>query len=184
MRPEREAGSALLIVDVQADFLPGGALAVAGGDRVVEPLLALAERVQLVAASRDWHPANHSSFLAQGGSWPVHCVAGTPGAELEPRIAALAELLVEKATERETDAYSAFQGTGLAAKLRAQGIERLWIGGLATDWCVKASVLDALAAGFQVSVDPATVAAVELEPGAGARALAELAAAGARIGPA
>lgn len=175
--------SALLIVDVQRDFLPGGALAVPDGTRVIEPLLALAATASLVVASRDTHPAEHSSFSAQGGSWPEHCVVGSDGAELEPRIAAIADLVVCKGTALDRDAYSAFDGTGLTAMLQARAITTVLIGGLATDYCVRASALDALAAGFEVRVDPATVAAVDVAPGDGLRALGELAAAGAIVGP-
>lgn len=173
---------ALLIVDVQHDFLPGGALAVTDGDEVIPALVAAAEAAELVVASRDAHPADHSSFSEQGGIWPVHCVDGTRGAELHPEIAALdPELVVEKATTRDVDAYSAFDGTGLADELRARGVDRLVVGGLATDYCVRASVLDALREGFAVTVLADGVRGVDVQPGDSERALSEMRAAGATV---
>ena len=173
---------ALLIVDVQHDFLPGGALAVPAGDAVIPALVAAADDVHLVVASRDAHPADHSSFAPQGGIWPPHCVEGTRGAELHPAIAALApSLVVEKATEADRDAYSAFDGTGLADALRDRGVDRLVVGGLATDYCVRASVLDALREGFPVTVLAAGVRGVEVAPGDTERALAEMREAGAVV---
>lgn len=174
--------TALLIVDVQHDFLPGGALAVATGDTVLGPLQSLASGTPIVVASRDFHPANHCSFVAEGGVWPSHCVAGTVGAELHPTIAALAlDVVVDKGTDPEREAYSAFDGTGLAAILRARGVTHLLVGGLATDYCVRASALDALREGFAVTVVTDAVAAVDVAAGDGARALAEVAAAGATL---
>jgi nicotinamidase-related amidase len=173
--------TALVCVDVQTDFLPGGALGVPHGDTVIGPLVDLARRVDLVVASRDWHPEAHTSFRSQGGIWPRHCVAGTPGAEIDPAIATVADVVVSKATDAGADAYSAFDGTGLAELLRQHGVEELWVGGLATDYCVRATVLDALREGFRVSVDPATVAAVDVTPGDGERALEEMRTAGARL---
>lgn len=179
-------GDALLIVDVQQDFLPGGALAVAAGDQVVAPLNRYAaefERHGLpVLATRDWHPPDHCSFAARGGPWPPHCVAGTPGAAFATglRLPAGAEV-VSKATEPDADAYSGFQGTDLTARLRARGVRRVLIGGLASDYCVRATALDALAAGFAVVVLGDAVRAVDLQAGDGARALAELTARGAVI---
>src|SRR5690606_24289106 len=124
-----------------------------------------------VAASQDWHPENHCSFAAEprfvDGSWPVHCVAGTSGAELHPDLALPAAAhRVRKATMPERDAYSAFDGTGLAAWLRQQGSERLFVGGLATDYCVKASVLAARQAGFDTYVLRDAVRAVADQQGA------------------
>jgi nicotinamidase/pyrazinamidase len=174
--------TALLIVDVQRDFLPGGALGVGSGDEVLEPLVELASRVDVVAASRDWHPADHCSFGEQGGNWPPHCVAGTAGAELHPAIAALPpDLVVDKGTDGGREAYSAFDAPGLARALRERGVQRLLIGGLATDYCVRASALDALEAGFGVTVLEDAVRAVDVAPGDGARALDEIRAAGGRV---
>lgn len=184
--PAPRQGDALVVVDVQRDFLPGGALAVAGGDAVVPPLNRWAgafERAGLpVFATRDWHPPDHCSFREHGGPWPAHCVAGTGGAawaealELPPGTRVIA-----KADTAQADAYSGFQGTSLAAKLRALGCRRLFIGGLATDYCVRATALDALARGFEVVVLTQAVRAVDVRPGDGERALAELAAQGASL---
>lgn len=175
---------ALIAVDVQQDFMPGGALAVAGGDRVVAPLVEAAATADLVVATRDLHPPGHCSFVAQGGAWPPHCVAGTPGASLAPQIDAVAHAVVSKGTRADADAYSGFDGTRLAELLRAHGVDRVVVGGLATDYCVRATVLDALRAGFDVDVLESAVAAVDVEPGDGARALEEMRAAGARLRPA
>ncbi|RMF84962.1 MAG: nicotinamidase [Nitrospirae bacterium] len=183
---EPRAGDALLVVDVQNDFLPGGALAVAGGDAVVAPLNRAIDRFARaglpVVASRDHHPPDHCSFRNQGGPWPPHCVAGTPGADFAPDLA-LPEgaVVVSKATRKEADAYSAFDGTGLAERLHELGVRRLFVGGLATDYCVKASALDALAAGFQVVLLTDAIRAVEAAPGDGAAAIEAMQAAGARL---
>ncbi|HXY97394.1 MAG TPA: nicotinamidase [Steroidobacteraceae bacterium] len=181
-----QPGAALIVVDVQNDFLPGGALAVPRGEEVIAPLndyLGQFEQRHLpVFVTRDWHPPRHCSFRDQGGPWPSHCVAGTRGADFAPglRVPAGAHV-VSKATGPEADAYSGFQGTDLAAQLRRLGIRRVMVGGLATDYCVRATVLDALAAGFGVVVLADAVRAVELRPGDGSRALADMRAQGAQI---
>ena len=177
---------ALLIVDVQRDFLPGGRLGVRCGDEVVPVLnryLELARRHGLpVYATRDWHPANPCSFEAQGGPWPQHCVADSEGARFAPglRLPEIA-IVVDKATRPAEEAYSAFGGTGLAQRLRGAGVKRVLVGGLATDYCVLASVRDALEAGFQVLALKDAMRAVELKPGDGQRALAGMEAAGASL---
>ena len=173
--------TALIVVDVQHDFLPGGALGVPGGDAVVAPLLRAARDVALVVKTRDAHPAVHCSFADQGGTWPPHCVAGTHGAELHPAIAALPGPVIDKATTFEPDSYSGFDATGLAALLRDTGITHVLVGGLATDYCVRMTVLDAVAEGFDVTVLGDAIAAVDVEPGDGARALQEMVRAGARV---
>jgi nicotinamidase/pyrazinamidase len=175
---------AVLIVDVQRDFLPGGALAVPRGDEVVPALnryLGLARRSRLpVFASRDWHPRNHCSFRAQGGPWPEHCVAGTPGAEFAPALQLRPDaVVISKATRADADAYSAFSGTDLARQLRERGVQRLLVGGLATDYCVLSTVRDALRLGFEVLLLADAVRAVEVKPGDGERAEREMLAAGA-----
>ena len=180
---------ALVVVDVQNDFCPGGALAVPEGDAVVPVLNRYAERFAArgaaVFASRDWHPARTRHFAAYGGVWPPHCVQGTPGAALHAGLALPASaLLVSKGMDPEEDAYSCFQaradaGSDFASLLATRGIRRLFVGGLATDYCVKATVLDALRAGLAVVVLQDAVRAVDVQPGDGGRALAELAAAGA-----
>ena len=147
------ANDALIIVDVQNDFCPGGALAVADGDAVVPILNQLAPLFGTVVATQDWHPAAHSSFAAQGGPWPPHCIADTPGAEFHPALdLAALDLVVRKALLTEQDAYSGFDGTDLAAQLRARGVERVFVGGLALDFCVDATARDAQAAGFETVV--------------------------------
>ena len=172
---------ALLALDVQADFLPGGSLAVRDGFAVVQPLLDAAAGAGLVVATRDWHTADHASFAARGGPWPVHCVAGSPGGAIDPRIDAIARVVVSKGTDPDVDAYSGFDGTPLAAILRGDGVTRLVVGGLATDYCVRATVLDALRQGFEVTVLRDAVRAVDVRPGDGDRALEEMRAAGATI---
>jgi nicotinamidase/pyrazinamidase len=179
-------GDALLVVDVQRDFLPGGSLAVVGGDAILAPINACIERFVArglpVFASRDWHPPNHMSFQAQGGPWPPHCVAGTPGADFPSALALpVSSLIVSKASTSECEAYSAFDGTDLHRQLRALRVHRLFVAGLATDYCVLASVLDARALGYAVVLLGDAIAAVELKPGDGARALARMAAAGAVV---
>lgn len=138
--------------------------------------------VPVTVASRDWHPADHVSFGAQGGPWPVHCQAGTPGAEFHPALeTGRIERVFSKGTDPAREAYSAFDETGLAAWLRERGIERLYVAGLATDYCVRASVLDALREGFRVVVLEDAIGAVNVQPGDGERALAEMRAAGASV---
>jgi nicotinamidase/pyrazinamidase len=183
--PPPGPGDALVIVDVQGDFVTGS-LAVPGGEEVIAPLnraaAAFAERGLPVIATRDWHPDDHVSFHEQGGPWPVHCVAGTPGADSAEGL----ELpdgttIVEKADTAAMDAYSAFEGTDLAADLRARGIRRLLVGGLATDYCVLNTVKDALDAGFETVVLEDAIRAVEVQPGDGDRAEDEMRRAGARF---
>jgi len=175
---------ALLIVDVQRDFLPGGSLAVPGGDEVVPVLnryidLARSRSVPIYA-SRDWHPANHCSFHARGGPWPEHCVAGAPGSAFAPGLQLPPDTsVIDKATRADEEAYSAFEGTGLAQRLREAGVRRLLVGGLATDYCVLNTTRDALAAGFEVLLLTDAIRAVNVQPDDGARARAEMEEAGA-----
>jgi nicotinamidase/pyrazinamidase len=179
-------GDALIVADVQNDFLPGGALGVPAGDEVIAPingyLQQFAARHLPVFLTRDWHPPLHCSFHDQGGPWPPHCIAGTPGAEFAPGLHVPADAqVVSKATRAEAEAYSAFQGTDLAAQLRRLGVKRVVVSGMATDYCVRATVLDALAAGFGALVLTDAVRAVELRPGDASQALAEMRAHGAQI---
>jgi nicotinamidase/pyrazinamidase len=172
---------ALLIVDFQNDFTPGGALAVAHGDEIAERINALAASgdYALVVATRDWHPPDHGSFAAQGGPWPVHCVADSPGAQLHPALdASRVDVIVDKGQDAGTEGYSGFEGTGLAQLLHDRGITQVTVVGLATDYCVKNTALDALREGFQVTVDTTAVRGVEVAPGDSERALAEVRAAG------
>jgi nicotinamidase/pyrazinamidase len=175
---------ALLIVDVQVDFLPGGALPVLHGDAVVPVLNGYIDAARRkgvpIFASRDWHPERHCSFRGQGGPWPPHCVAGSAGAGFAPGLALpLDAALVSKATRAAPDAYSAFSGTDLARRLREIGVKRLLIGGLATDYCVLNTVRDALAAGFEVKLLTDAIRAVDVHPGDGGRAERDMLAAGA-----
>lgn len=179
-------GDALVVVDMQQDFLPGGALGVAGGDTIIPLINRWVERFEAaglpVIYSRDWHPPDHCSFVPEGGIWPVHCVADSPGAAFSPSLTLpRAPLIVSKATHKDEEAYSAFQGTGLADLLRGRGVNRCFLAGLATDYCVRATVEDALAAGFEAVVLTDGIRAVELEEGDGERALAAMQAAGARL---
>jgi nicotinamidase/pyrazinamidase len=172
---------ALLIIDFQNDFTPGGALGVAGGDEIAPRLneLAADPRFELVVATRDWHPPDHGSFVEQGGIWPVHCVQGTHGAELHPGLdRTRLDVVVDKGQDPGTDGYSGFDGTELESLLRSRGVDRVTIGGLATDYCVKNTALDALRLGFGVTVVSDAVRAVEVSPGDGERALDEVRAAG------
>jgi nicotinamidase/pyrazinamidase len=175
-------GDALLIVDPQVDFCPGGALPVPGGDRIFEAVNRASRLAPTVVASRDWHPPDHVSFKAQGGIWPVHCVRDTRGAEFHPALdAGPIDKVVSKATERSEEAYSAFAGTDLEPYLRQRGVRRVFVAGLATDYCVRQSVLDARQAGFDVVVLEDAIGAVDVKPGDGERALAEMRQAGAEV---
>jgi nicotinamidase/pyrazinamidase len=170
---------ALVVVDVQTDFLPGGALAVASGDRIFAPIDALAPRFRRVYATRDWHPPDHSSYAQHGGPWPVHCVAGTRGAAFDQRLDLKnIDVVIDKGVDRATDGYSGFAATQLANDLRIHGIKRVFVCGLATDYCVKATALDAHSAGFATVVVADASAAVDVQPGDEAKALEELRAAG------
>jgi nicotinamidase/pyrazinamidase len=170
---------ALIIVDVQNDFCPGGALAVPDGDAVVDTVNRLASEAPFVVATRDWHPADHSSFAEQGGPWPAHCVQGTPGAELRAGIDRnLIDVVLDKGQARDTEGYSGFEGTGLGELLRSRGVDTVEVAGLALDYCVRATALDAKRAGFDVVVHRGATRAVEVEPGDAERAVAELRAAG------
>ena len=174
--------TALIVVDVQNDFCPGGALGVTGGDELGPAIAEAAERADLVVATRDMHPPDHASFAEQGGPWPAHCVVGTAGAALHPSVASLPiQRVQDTGTDRDDEGYSAFAGTGLAGWLREQGVGRVEVAGIATDYCVRATALDALKDGFETTVLADAVAAVELEPGDGQRALAEVQAAGGRL---
>lgn len=179
-------GDALIVVDVQADFLPGGALGVPRGDVVVAPLNRLIDawsaRGFPLYLTRDWHPPDHCSFAAQGGPWPAHCVAGTPGAEFSRALhIPSSATVVSKATRADEEAYSVFKGTGLLHRLQAAGVTRIVLGGLATDYCVRCSGADARAAGLDVVVLKDAVCAVDVHPGDGNRALQELTSAGAEL---
>jgi nicotinamidase/pyrazinamidase len=177
-------GRALIIVDVQNDFTPGGALAVPDGDAVTTRLNELigSGGFDLVVATRDWHPPDHRSFTSEGGRWPPHCVAGTPGAELHPGLdAAGLDVIVDKGRDPATEGYSGFDGTDLATLLRERDVDDVTVAGLATDYCVRATALDALSEGFAVTLDSAASRGIEAEPGDVEQALDDVRAAGGRI---
>lgn len=180
-----EKKRALLLVDVQNDFCPGGALAVVEGDQVIAPLNKLIEeflrRGEPVFRSRDWHPRQTKHFTEFGGTWPVHCVQDTKGAEFHPDLIDDVHIRTISKGMGDEDSYSAFDGTDLALQLRRLGVEEVWIGGLATDYCVKNTVLDALKEGFRVNALEDAMRAVEVNPGDGERAIDEMRAAGAEI---
>ena len=174
---------ALIVVDVQNDFCPGGALAVAEGDEVVAPLNELIEefleRGEPVFKSRDWHSPNTKHFQAYGGTWPVHCVQNTKGAEFHPNLIDDPRIRIVSKGLGDTDCYSAFDETDLAQQLKQLGVEEVWVGGLATDYCVKSTVIDAVKKGFEVKALTNAMRAVEVTPGDGERAIAEMKSAGA-----
>lgn len=173
------AGDALVVVDVQNDFLPGGALAVTRGEEVIEPLnRCLAEALARgfpLFATRDWHPADHGSFRARGGPWPPHCVQGTAGADFAAGLRLPPPtVVISKGASRDRDAYSGFEGTDLDERLRAAGVRRVVVGGLATDYCVVQTVKDALARGYAVVLLTDAIRAVNVAPEDGRRAEEEM----------
>lgn len=179
-----QPGDALLVVDVQNDFCPGGALAIEHGDAVVPVLNTWLEAARIaripVYASRDWHPRGHLSFEEAGGPWPAHCLQDSDGARFHPKLKLPEDVIVvTKGNRFDKDQNSALDDTGLAGRLRADGIERLWVGGLAEDVCVLASVLDACRAGFDVRLIADATRPVTPEGGDDARA--QMQASGARI---
>ncbi len=188
---------ALLIVDFQNDFCPGGSLAVPGGDRIAGPLDEIVDRFDFVVATRDWHPEEHGSFAGvevdmskwrgtdPPSIWPVHCVQETKGAQLHASLNRnKIDVVLDKGQDPNSQGYSAFQDTRLGDLLRAHDIDRLYVAGLATDYCVKHSVLDARAEGFEVVVVEDAIRGVEVEPGDSERAIEEMQDAGAEFAPA
>ncbi len=184
---------ALVIVDLQNDFCSGGSLAVPGGDQIVPVVNDLIEKFSRaglpIFATRDWHPGNHVSFKAQGGLWPPHCVQNTTGARFHPdlRIPDSAAI-ISKADSPEKDAYSGFEGTGLAALLKDAEVDHIVVCGLATDYCVKATALDGLSrrdpfgkAGLGVTIVEDAIRGVDVQPGDSRKALDEMQAAGALL---
>lgn len=176
---------ALMIIDYQNDFArPDGALSVPSGDQIADRINAHATsgEYDLVLATRDWHPRDHASFEAQGGPWPEHCVQDTEGAALHPSLdTEPIDEVIDKGQDSDTDGYSGFEATGLADKLREHGVDEVTLVGLATDYCVKNTALDALREGFEVRIDPTAVRGVDVEPGDSERALDELRAEGATV---
>ena len=173
---------ALIVVDMQNDFCSGGALEVPEGDAVIEPINQLLERSSFVVATRAWHPPDHASFAVNGGPWPMHCVQGSAGAELHPRIKhERIDVVVDAGRTRDAEGYSGFEQTELERLLRRHAVDRVHVGGLALDYCVKATALDAQRAGFEVVLHRDATRAVEVKPGDGERALRELRKAGVQI---
>jgi nicotinamidase/pyrazinamidase len=185
---------ALLIVDFQNDFSPGGALPVAEGDQIAVPINRLLDSFDLVIATRDWHPPNHGSFVGvevdpalwrgkdPPSIWPVHTVQGTPGAELHPALdQEKVDVVIDKGQDPNSQGYSGFQETRLEDLLRERGVDRLYVAGLATDYCVKSSVLDARRLGFDVTVIEDAVRGVDVQRRDSERALEEMRDAGAEI---
>jgi nicotinamidase/pyrazinamidase len=182
---------ALIVVDVQNDFCPGGALAVPGGDRIVPVLNRYIEKFKNagrpVYVTRDWHPDKTSHFAAFGGKWPPHCIQGTKGAEFHPDLRLPEDVvIISKGTRPDEDSYSGFdgadsQGTGLPDLLRRQGVNRLFVGGLATDYCVKHTVLDGLGEGFEVVFLEDASRGVNLQPEDSEQAVQEMIRAGAKL---
>jgi len=182
--PQR--GDALIVIDVQNDFLPGGMLAVPEGDQVIAPLnrcMAVFQARGLpVYATRDWHPADHCSFRSQGGPWPAHCVQGTTGAAFSPALEVPASArMISKAMNPARENYSDFEGTELDGQLRAFGVTRVFVGGLATDYCVLNTVRDGLKLGYQVYLLVDAIRAVNVNPDDGDKAIAEMVALGAQL---
>ncbi len=170
---------ALIIVDMQNDFCAGGALEVPDGNAVIGPINELAAHTTYVVATRDWHPPDHNSFVDQGGPWPVHCVRDTSGAQLHPGIEAdRIDALVDAGREPDHEGYSGFEHTDLEQLLREHDVDAVHVGGLALDYCVKATALDAARAGFRVIVHRDATRPVEVNRGDGDRAVAELREAG------
>jgi len=176
---------ALIVTDVQNDFCAGGTLAVPHGDEVVAPLNRLIDkflkRGDPVYKTRDWHPPTTKHFEAYGGTWPVHCVQNTNGAEFHPQLRDDPRIHVISKGLGDKDSYSGFDETDLAEQLRAQGVNEVLVGGLATDYCVKNTVLDALKNGFRVKALADAMRPVEVNPGDGERAIEEMRDAGAEV---
>ena len=170
---------ALILVDVQRDFCSGGALPVPDGEKVIPVLNKYIEKFSkagaLIVATRDWHPPNHMSFKDYGGIWPSHCIQGTLGAEFHPDLRLPREVrIVSKATSADKEAYSGFDGTNLERELKDAGIKRVFVGGLATDYCVKSTVLDALRLGFETILLIDAIKGVDINPGDSERAIEEM----------
>lgn len=179
MKVHLNAGDALIVVDVQNDFLPSGTLAVPQGDEVIPVLnnyiATFHARTLPIFATRDWHPPDHCSFLQQGGPWPPHCVADTPGAAFPAALELPADVrIISKATTPMKDAYSGFEGTRLNEQLHSAGIRRVFVGGLATDYCVLNTVRDALLHHYPIFLLEDAVRAVNVQAGDGVRALEEM----------
>lgn len=186
MRPELK-DAALILVDIQNDFCPSGALAVSEGDQIMPTVNRLMPEFPLVISTQDWHPANHISFKERGGPWPPHCVQGTPGAELHPDLErdTIAGYF-RKASSSDRDDYSEFAGKDdrdrtLDEALRARGVKKLYVVGLATDYCVLETVLDGLKYGYEVYAVTDAMRAVNVDPSDGEKALQKMSSSGAHL---
>ncbi len=165
----------LIIVDLQNDFCPGGALAVKEGDQIVETINRIMPLFPCVVTTQDWHPQDHCSFKGQGGPWPPHCVQNTQGAELHPGLNRKGiHISIRKGQFQDRDAYSGFQETTLKDDLMKRNVQNVFVAGLATDYCVKHTVLDALKSGFHTTVLTDCVKAVNQNPADGGKALDEM----------
>lgn len=185
MRVGIDKRDALIIVDVQRDFCPGGTLPVPNGDAVVpvlnEYIKIFRKAGASIYATRDWHPPNHASFKEKGGIWPTHCVQDTEGAKFHPELELpKVAVVVSKATDPEKDAYSGFESTNLKEELEGKRIKRVFIGGLATDYCVKSTILDAVKQGFETVLLQDAIRGVNLKPHDDERAIKGMVAAGAK----
>lgn len=177
---------ALIVVDYQKDFCPGGALPVEGGDEIAPVLNAYIDIFRgkggPIFATRDWHPPDHISFKEQGGQWPPHCVRDTEGAEFHPDLDLHEDMeIISKATQSEKEAYSGFDGTDLKQKMEEKEVKRVFVGGLATDYCVKNTVLDSLEAGFDTYLLKDATRGVNVEPGDSEKAVKSMREAGATV---
>lgn len=176
---------ALIVVDVQNDFVTGS-LAVPGALEIIPVINKYIEKFEKANApiffTRDYHPPNHCSFMENGGQWPRHCVQGSPGAELHRDLKIPRDVvIIAKGTDPTKEAYSGFDGTYLEEELRQRGVKKVFVCGLATDYCVKATVLDALARGFETYFLEDASKAVDLMPGNGKRAILEMIEKGAKV---
>jgi nicotinamidase/pyrazinamidase len=181
-----EKKKALIVVDVQNDFCPGGSLAVAQGDEVIAPLNQLMkkflDRGEPVYKTRDWHLPQTNHFAAYGGIWPFHCIQNTKGAEFHPDLLDDPRItVISKGTDDKADGYSGFDGTNLADSLREAGVSEIWVGGLATDYCVKQTVIDGVRQGFKVKALADSMRPVNVNQGDGAGAIEQMRAVGAEI---
>jgi nicotinamidase/pyrazinamidase len=179
-----QPGDALVLVDVQRDFCPGGALPIERGDEVVPVLNSWIKRARElgipIVASRDWHPPEHLSFKPQGGEWPVHCVEDSSGAAFHPDLELPSDaIVITKGNRTDRDQYSAFDATGLVKVLRDRGVKRVFIGGLAQDVCVRATALDAAKDGFETHL--IAQGSKPVTPAGGEAALAEMRRAGVKF---
>jgi len=173
---------ALIIVDVQQDFLPGGSLAVPNGDQIIVPINSIRDHFELVVFTQDWHPANHCSFKENGGPWPAHCVQGTAGAEIDPRlIRKEGDIIIQKGIYQDVDSYSGFwdnerkHKTDLDGILLSHNIRTVCIAGLATNFCVKFTATDAKDAGYNVFLIKDACKGININPGDVDRSIEEMA---------